>query len=68
MKVTKSVWYASSGGLVFGPYATQQLAFAEARLTTVDREYQRQQTGRDNSYPTDLLVWPEYVESDEAKG
>ena len=68
MKVTKSVWYASCGGLVFGPYATQQLAYDNSKLTAGDREYQRQHTGKDTPYPTDLLVWPEYIESDEVKG
>lgn len=69
MKITKTVWFSSGGGFAQrGPYATQQEAYENMRLTAAEREKQRQKHGTLSPYPFDILVWPEYITVDNSKG
>lgn len=60
MKATRAVWYASHEGSSTGPHATQQAAL-EAALD------KRRTTTEESAY-ANVVVWPEYVEVEDAKG
>jgi hypothetical protein len=69
MEIKRTVWFVSGNGCSrIGPFAAQHLAYEAVKLTTYEREQQKQETGVDSTYPHDVKVWPEYSETDAFKG